>query len=83
MQYADLAIAALAVLGLAWLADGLTGRRGLGAAVMVAATGAGCGGFLAVRVFAVASMDQWPWIVWATAGAALSLLIYILFRSKR
>lgn len=83
MQYADIAIAALGVLALAWLADLLGGRRGLGGVLLVAAVGAGCGAFLSVRVFAVATLDQWPWILWALGGAVVTVTIYTLLRSKR
>lgn len=83
MQYADIALAALGVLALAWLADALGGRRGLGGALLVAGVGAGCGAFLSIRVFAVATLEQWPWILWALGGAAITLTIYTLLRSKR
>lgn len=83
MQYADIAIALLGVLAIAWIADQLAGRRGYGGAVLVAVVGAVCGWFLVVRVFALATMDDWIWVAWALAGAALCLLAYTLFRSKR
>ena len=83
MQYADLALAALGAFALAWITDLLTGRRGLGAASLVAAVGAACGCFLAIRVFAVATLADWIWVVWALAGATLCLAAYVLFRNKR
>lgn len=83
MPYADIAIAALGVLLIAWIADQLTGRRGYGGAVLVAGVGAACGWFLVVRVFALATMDGWSWVAWSLAGAALGLLAYTLLRSKR
>lgn len=83
MQYADLAIAALGAFFLAWLADTATGRRGLFACLLVSGVGAVCGWFLAVRVFAVSTSDQWTWVLWALGVAAVSLLAFHLFRSKR
>lgn len=83
LQYADIAIAALGVLALAWIADQLGGRRGLFGAALVAGIGAGCGWFLAVRVFGAATMNGWLWLVWALSGTALCLAAYYLFRSKR
>ena len=83
MQYADIVIAILGALSLAWAADLLSGRRGYGGAVLLSGVGAGCGWFLAVRVFGVATMDDWIWVVWAMAGSALCLTAYYLFRSKR
>ncbi len=83
LQYADIAIALLGTVGLAWIADLLRGSRGLGGAVLVSAVGAGCGAFLVVRVFAIATLGDWPWVGWTLAGATLSLTAYYLFRSKR
>lgn len=83
MQYADIAIAILGVLALAWSSDLLSGRRGFGGAILVAAVGAACGAFLAIRVFAVATLGDWPWVVWALGASALTLAAYTLFRSKR
>ena len=83
MEYADIAIAVLGVLAIAWIADQLAGRRGFGGAVLVAAVGAACGWFLAVRVFGVATMGDWLWVVWSLGGAALCLIAFYLFRSKR
>ena len=83
MQYADIAIAILGVLALAWASDMLSGRRGFGGAILVASVGAACGAFLAIRVFAVATLGDWPWVIWALAACALTLVAYTLFRSKR
>ena len=83
MQYADIAIAALGVLAIAWIADQLAGRRGFGGASLVAGVGAACGWFLAIRVFAIAGMGDWIWVVWALGGAVLALGAFYLFRSKR
>ncbi len=83
MQYADIAIAILGVLALAWGSDMLSGRRGFGGAILVAGVGAGCGAFLAIRVFAVAALGDWPWVVWVLTASALTLVAYTLFRSKR
>ena len=83
MQYADIALAVLGVLAIAWVADQLSGRRGYGGALLVAAVGAACGWFLPIRVFAFTTMDEFIWVVWSLVGAALSLFAYYLFRSKR
>lgn len=83
MQHLDLILALLATVGLAVVADQLTGRRSLDQALLVAGTGAVCGAFLCVRVFAAGSMDGWLWVGWSLIGAALSLAAWFLFRSKR
>ena len=83
LEYADILIAVAGVFALAWIADLLTGRRGLFAASLVAFTGAACGWFLAVRVFGTSTMDEFRWVLWSGAGAALALAAYYLFRSKR
>lgn len=83
MEQADIAIAIVGVLILAWAGDQLTGRRGLFAASLVSATGAVCGWFLAVRVFGAASMDQIGWTVWSGAGSLLGLVTFYLFRNTR
>ena len=70
--YADIAIAVIGALVLAWIADLLTGRRGLGGTILVAAVGAGCGAFLAIRVFAVATLSDWVWIVKPCRAARLA-----------
>lgn len=83
MQYADIVIAVLGAFGLAWAADQLTGRRGLFATSLVAGVAAIAGWFLAVRVFAVSTMDQWTWVGWSMAAAVVALAAFFLFRSKR
>ena len=83
MQYADILIAVVGVLIVAGIADQLGGRRGFGGALLVASVGAACGWFLVIRVFALTTMDDWNWILWALGGAALSLLAYYLLRTKR
>ena len=83
LEYADILIAVAGVFALAWIADLLTGRRGLFAASLVAFTGAACGWFLAVRVFGASTMDEFRWVLWSGAGAASALAAYYLFRSKR
>lgn len=83
MQYVEIAIAVIGALALAWIADLLTGRRGLGATVLVAMVSAACGAFLAVRVFAVAALTDWEWLPWSLGAAVLGLIAFFLFRSKR
>ena len=79
----DIAVAVILTAALAFGLDAVTGRRGLAAPLLVAFTGALCGGFLAVRVFGVATMDQWPWVIWSVVGAALALGAPFLFRHTR
>ncbi len=83
LEYAEIITAAVGALLLAAAADLLTGRRGLLATSLVSATGAVCGWFLAVRVFALAITDSWTWVPWAMGGAVFCLLAFFLFRSKR
>ena len=83
MQYADIAIAVLGAFALAWLADLLTGRRGLFATSLVSAVAAVAGWFLALRVFGIGTMDEWGWVIWSLAASALALGGFFLFRSKR
>ena len=83
LEYADILIAVVGAFVLAWIADLLTGRRGLFAASLVAFTGAACGWFLAVRVFGASTMDDFGWVLWSGVGAVLALVAYYLFRSKR
>ena len=83
MEYADIAIAVVGVLAIAWITDHLGGRRGFGGAALVAGVGAACGWFLVIRVFAILTMDDWMWVVWSLVGAAVTLLAYYLFRTKR
>ena len=79
----DIAVAVILTAALAVGFDAATGRRGLAAPLLVAFTGALCGGFLAVRVFGVATMDQWQWVIWSVVGAALALGAHFLFRNTR
>lgn len=83
MQYAEVIAAVVGVLALAALADQMTGRRGFFATFLVSAVGAGCGWFLAVRVFAISTLTDWTWVGWAMAGAAICLVAFFLFRNKR
>ena len=83
MQYADIAIAVAGGLLLAWIADLLTGRRGLGGTALVSGVGVVCGWFLAIRVFAVSTTDSYAWIPWAMTGSVICLGAFFLFRSKR
>ena len=41
------------------------------------------GWFLAVRVFAVSTMDGWTWVGWSLIASALALATFFLFRNKR
>ncbi|MBD3837509.1 transglycosylase [Brevundimonas sp.] len=83
MQYLDIVAAGAGGLLLAWIADLLTGRRGLGGTALVSGIGLLCGCFLAVRVFAVSTMDSWVWIPWSLIGSVICLVAFFLFRSKR
>lgn len=83
MEYADIIVAIVGAFALAWIADQLTGRRGLFATLLVSGVGALCGWFLAVRVFAISTMDSWVWVVAAMVAAALALFGFFLFRNKR
>lgn len=83
MQYADIAAAVAGGLLLAWIADLLTGRRGFGGTSLVSGIGLVCGWFLAVRVFAVSTMDSWVWVTWALVGSGICLVAFFLFRNKR
>lgn len=83
MEYADIILALAVTLGLAWIADLLTGRRGFFATSLAAATGAVCGWFLAVRVFGASTMDEMGWVLWSAIGSALCLGAFFLFRNKR
>jgi hypothetical protein len=83
VQYAEIVAAVLGGLALAWIADLATGRRGLGATVLVSGVGLACGWFLAVRVFGVSTMTEWLWTLWALIGSAFCLVAFFLFRSKR
>ena len=83
LPYADIVIAGLGAFALAWTADQLTGRRGLFATSLVSGIAAIAGWFLAVRVFAVSTMDEWTWVGWSLAASAIALAAFFLFRSKR
>jgi hypothetical protein len=83
LPYVEIVIAVLGAFALAWLADLATGRRGLFATSLVSAVAAIAGWFLAIRVFAVGTMDQWTWVLWSLAGSVLALGGFFLFRSKR
>ncbi|HEY0600223.1 MAG TPA: transglycosylase [Brevundimonas sp.] len=83
VQYADIVIAVLGAFALAWTADALTGRRGLFATSLVSGVAAVCGWFLAVRVFAVSTMDGWTWVGWSLAASIIALAAFFLFRNKR
>jgi hypothetical protein len=83
VKYAEIIIAILGVLALAAAADQMTGKRGFGGTSLVAAVGAACGAFLAVRVFGVSTIEQWPWVIWALIASAACLVAFLLFRSKR
>jgi acyl-CoA synthetase (AMP-forming)/AMP-acid ligase II len=56
---------------------------GLTAGTLVALVSGACGAFLAVRVFAVATLSDWEWMPWAFAAVVLGLVAFFLFRSKR
>ena len=83
LQHVDIVIAVLGAVALAWTADQLTGRRGLFATSLVSGVAAIAGWFLAVRVFAVSTMDGWTWVGWSLAASALALATFFLFRNKR
>ena len=83
LQYADIVVAVLGALALAWATDPLTGRRGLFATSLVSGVAAVAGWFLAIRVFAVSTMEGWTWVGWSLAASALALATFFLFRNKR
>lgn len=83
LQHVDIVIAVLGAVALAWTADQLTGRRGLFATSLVSGVAAIAGWFLAVRVFAVSTMDGWTWVGWSLIASALALATFFLFRNKR
>ena len=83
LQHLDIAVAVLGAFALAWLADLVSGRRGLFATSLVSGVAAMAGGFLAVRVFGASTMSEWTWVLWSLAGSALALGAFFLFRSKR
>ncbi|HEV7228197.1 transglycosylase [Brevundimonas sp.] len=83
MEHLDVVVALVAVLGLAVVADQLTGRRSLDQALLVGGVGAISGAFLHLRVFAAGTMDGWGWVGWSVIGAVLCLFAHFLFRGKR
>ncbi|MGV8928194.1 MAG: transglycosylase [Brevundimonas sp.] len=83
MPYAEIAVAVLGAFALAWLADLVTGRRGLFATSLVSGIAAISGWFLAIRVFAIGTMDGFTWVLWSLVAATLALGAFFLFRSKR
>ena len=83
LPYAEIIVAVLGAFALAWLADLATGRRGLFATSLVSGVAAVSGWFLAIRVFGVATMAEWTWVLWSLAASALALGAFFLFRSKR
>lgn len=83
LDYLDIALAVVGALALGWIADRLTGGRGVAKTLMASATGALCGWFLAVRVFAVHPLGDPLWLLWAMGGSLTVLLVYFLTRNKR
>lgn len=83
MQHLDIILAILGALALGWAADLLTGGRGVAKTLLASLTGAVCGWFLSVRVFAAHTMDGLGWTLWALAGSVIVLLVYFLTRNKR
>ncbi|MFY8164282.1 MAG: transglycosylase [Brevundimonas sp.] len=83
MPYIEIILAVLGAFALSWLADLVSGRRGLFATSLVSAVAAVAGWFLAVRVFGVSTMTEWTWVLWSMAAATLALGAFFLFRSKR
>jgi len=73
VQYIEIAIAIIGAVALAWIADLLTGRRGIGAVILVALVSAACGAFLAIRVFAVAALTDWEWLLWSLVTTVIGL----------
>ena len=83
MPYIEIIVAVLGAVALAWLADLVSGRRGLFATSLVSAVAAVAGWFLAVRVFGASTTSEWTWVLWSLAGSTLALGAFFLFRSKR
>ncbi len=83
MQYLDVLAGVIGAVALAWIADLMTGRRGLFATLLVSGVGAVCGWFLAVRVFAVAVTGDWKWLIWSMLASVICLAAFFVFRSKR
>ena len=83
MQYTEILIALAGAALLGVIADQATGRRGVAATLLVSTVGAACGAFLAIRVFSVATLEQWNWLLWAFSASVVCLVAYFLFRNKR
>ncbi|RZJ19310.1 MAG: transglycosylase [Brevundimonas sp.] len=83
MQYTEILIALVGVVILAVIADQLSGRRGVAATLLVSGVGAACGAFLAIRVFAISTLEDWTWLLWALVASVICLVAYFLFRNKR
>ncbi len=83
VPYLDILTAVVGAVALAWIADLMTGRRGLFATLLVSGVGAVCGWFLAVRVFAVAVTGDWNWLMWSMLASVICLGAFFVFRSKR
>ena len=83
LPYVEIIIAVLGAFALAWLADLVSGRRGLFATSLVSGVAAVCGWFLAVRVFGTSTMTEWTWVLWSLVASTLALGAFFLFRSKR
>jgi uncharacterized membrane protein YeaQ/YmgE (transglycosylase-associated protein family) len=83
VQHLDIILAIAGALALGWVADLLTGGRGIARTLLASLTGAACGWFLAIRVFAAPTPDDLGWVVWAMAGSVIVLLVYLLTRNKR
>jgi hypothetical protein len=83
LPYVEIIVAVLGAFALAWLADLVSGRRGLFATSLVSAVAAVAGWFLAVRVFGTSTLNEWTWVLWSLAAATVALGAFFLFRSKR
>ncbi len=83
VQHLDIILAVGGALALGWVADMLTGGRGIARTLLASLTGSVCGWFLAVRVFGAHTMDDLGWVVWAMAGSVVVLLVHFLTRNKR
>ena len=81
--YIHLAVTVVGVISLALLAYVITGRRSLSGSMLVGSVSASCGAFLALRVFGVAQLTDWIWLVWSLVAAMIGLVSYYMFRSKR
>jgi hypothetical protein len=83
LPYVEIIAAVIGAFTLAWLADLVSGRRGLFATSLVSAVAAVAGWFLAVRVFGTSTMNEWTWVLWSLAASTLALGAFFMFRSKR